>query len=107
MQEGLDNAEAGSVLKCLEPRAKCCSYQQDASAWLNSVASGAGGERGGGESRTAPEEKNVFRTHTCWVKAGHDVLHERKPFLMALLHKVRSEKTRVSAFSDERAELLS
>ena len=33
-------------------------------------------------------EKNRFVTHTCWVKAGHDLVYERGPFLRALLHKV-------------------
>lgn len=29
-----------------------------------------------------------FRVHACWVRAGHDLLHERTPFFLSLLHKV-------------------
>lgn len=81
------------MLECLDPRSRTCSDRPAASALPSCVASGAGGKEGDVEKRGAappPPEDTFFRTHTCWVKAGHDVLHERKPFLMALLHKVRA-----------------
>lgn len=34
-------------------------------------------------------EATAFRVRVCWVKAGHDVLHERAPFVLSLLHEVR------------------
>lgn len=40
--------------------------------------------------RRGERRKTPLVTHTCWVKSGHDVLHERQPFMRALLHKVRT-----------------
>lgn len=33
--------------------------------------------------------KKRFRLHACWAKAGHDMLEERTPFVLSVLHKVR------------------
>ena len=82
------------MLECLEPRSRSCSDRPAASEPPSRIASGTWEEEGDIEKREAaaappPPEETLFRTHTCWVKAGHDVLHERKPFMMALLHKVR------------------
>lgn len=62
-----------------------------------------GGERvsGNGEDgsderdseRTGEKAKHRLVTHTCWVKSGHEVAHEREPFLRALLHKVRKSSS--------------
>ena len=90
MQENLADAEAGSVLECLEPRPRSSSDGEAASRVKSCAAGGEGGNGGSAERRAQGE--SGFRTHTCWVKAGHDVLHERKPFLLALLQKVGTEK---------------
>lgn len=60
------------------------------------VYSGGGGRDGGGghavdgegQTRRGEQREDMPVTHTCWVKSGHDLLHERAPFLRALLHKV-------------------
>lgn len=53
-------------------------------------------QRGDGGSSLLHEEADAtakggrLRVHAAWVKAGHDVLHERDSFLLSLLHKVCS-----------------
>lgn len=52
---------------------------------------------GGAQKRASADEvgqgvanfKTSFRFHVSWVKAGHDVLHERAPFILSLLEEVR------------------
>lgn len=68
-------------------------------------ATGVRGDEGGTNSgkghadndenrkRTGQWSEGMPVTHTCWVKAGHDLLHEREPFLRALLHKVRARQS--------------
>jgi len=57
---------------------------------------GDGGVKGGSE-RTGERADNRLVMHTCWVKSGHEVVHEREPFLRALLHKVRKSSCSMSA----------
>lgn len=54
-----------------------------------------GGDRGAANTVDGEDQERRGKhgggmpvTHTCWVKAGHDLIHEREPFLRALLHKV-------------------
>lgn len=107
--------EAGSVLDCLKPMALhdpsgdvTHEYQAatrpsgGGEVLLEKMNGGQGslnsGTRGRRDSILSEEEQilreeaeKVLPTmHTCWVKAGHDALHERGAFMRGLLHKVRS-----------------
>lgn len=88
------------MAECLAPLLRQNGDQQDAPMSPAGGASGGEGEagrgaRGGREGEGSGNEKNngSFRIHACWVKAGHDVLHERKPFILGLLHKVQALST--------------
>lgn len=104
------DAEVGTVLECLTPTPPGISPD----GWVrgeqgvtpmssvggaeddkeNTSAKGDGGNEDGGRGSDVKEQgrggQGLLRTHTCWVKAGHDVLHERGPFLRALLNKVHT-----------------
>lgn len=47
--------------------------------------------QGGNKDEEQGPVGGLFRVHACWVKAGHDLLHERRPFLLSLLYKVSTE----------------
>ncbi|CAM9926140.1 unnamed protein product, partial [Ectocarpus fasciculatus] len=100
-------AEAGSVQECLMPTPPGISpggrvHGEQTVTPTSSVgggeaemgdtsAEGEGANEDGGRGSDIAEQgrggQGLLRTHTCWVKAGHDVLHERGPFLRALLNK--------------------
>ncbi|CAM9129624.1 unnamed protein product, partial [Hapterophycus canaliculatus] len=105
-------AEAGSVLACLKPMplyaasGNVAREDQDArrpsgggevhgeekDEGQRDLIGGGGNRRDskiGGEEQAQREERKegLLSMHTCWVKAGHDVLYERGPFMRALLHK--------------------
>ncbi|CAM9910671.1 unnamed protein product, partial [Ectocarpus sp. 12 AP-2014] len=107
LSQGAVDAEAGSVLECFMPTPPGVSplgrvHGEQTVTPMSSVgevedekgntsAEGDGGNedgsRGGDVAAQGRGGHGLFRTHTCWVKAGHDVLHERGPFLRALLNK--------------------
>lgn len=45
------------------------------------------------------QREGVPVTHTCWVKSGHDLLHERGPFMRSLLHKVGGRDASVACYA--------
>lgn len=77
-------ANAGSVFECLAPPKDGVDGER---AIRECISSGGAGD--GKYDKKQKKNKGMFRMHTCWVKAGHDVLHEREPFLLLLLHKVQ------------------
>lgn len=88
----LARARAATIYECLQPPSLTSMRGNRRVASSTSPCGGVGATAG--DSRDSPEDDNgeqgqsSLRIHTCWVKAGHDMLHERKPFLLALLDKV-------------------
>lgn len=104
--EDLVAAEAGSVFGCLNPVHATVEEQLasatssgdvvDSPITVKTCARDGERRRGDGGNRLLHEEADAtarggrLRVHAAWVKAGHDVLHERDSFLLSLLHKVCS-----------------
>lgn len=70
----------GEVVQQGEP-----SRQEDSKRQSQESSEGQGLDRC---ARGHEHAKNRFRLHACWAKAGHDMLEERAPFLLSVLHKV-------------------
>lgn len=94
--------DEGSIVECLKPSSNStASIEEKNDVRLSGVIDpGEDGTRKGGaegdrrERGNSDEDrghgKELLRAKICWVKAGHDVLHERGSFMLALLHKVRA-----------------